>query len=452
MQFNGLRTYDVVGVGFGPSNLALAIALDELPHAGSPDRMSAAFFERQPSLHWHSGMLLPGAKMQVSFLKDLVTFRNPVSQYSFVAYLHASGRLSGFVNNKDFFPTRMEFHRYLEWVAARVADRVTYSAEVAAIRPVRRADGTVDQVQVEVRRNGEGSSERIHARNIVVSTGLVPKVPAGVVRGPRIWHSSEFLARYRDWEPGRLKRVAVVGAGQSGAEIVRFLYDTEPAAEIYAVVPSYGYSIADNTPFANQIFDAGAVDDFYNAPGPSKRIIWEHHKNTNYSVVDDEVIESLYQRHYQDMVEEKRRLHFVNVARLREVAEVGDTVQVDIESMLTGQLNRLDVDLLICSTGYEPMNPAAILGELDGYCVRDAENRYCVERDYRVMTSPELHCGIYLQGGTEHTHGLSSSLLSNIAVRSGEIVGSIVRRRTQASPGPDGAAVSAEMPDDVKAV
>jgi L-ornithine N5-oxygenase len=52
-----------------------------------------------------------------------------------------------------------------------------------------------------------------------------------------------------------------------------------------------------------------------------------------------------------------------------------------------------------------------------------------VERDYRLVTSPRLRCGIYLQGGAGHTHGLISSLLSNTAIRSGEIVDSIVRRR-----------------------
>jgi L-ornithine N5-oxygenase len=51
-----------------------------------------------------------------------------------------------------------------------------------------------------------------------------------------------------------------------------------------------------------------------------------------------------------------------------------------------------------------------------------------LQRDYRVVAEPELECGIYLQGGTEHTHGLSSSLLSNSAVRAGEILESIVRR------------------------
>lgn len=54
-----------------------------------------------------------------------------------------------------------------------------------------------------------------------------------------------------------------------------------------------------------------------------------------------------------------------------------------------------------------------------------------MERDYRLVTTPELSCGIYLQGGTEHTHGLTSSLLSNIAVRSGEIADSIIQRRAE---------------------
>lgn len=446
MQSNGFPTYDVVGVGFGPSNLSLAIALEEFPHLGALGRISAAFFERQPSLGWHRGMLLPGTKMQVSFLKDLVTFRNPSSQYSFVAYLQAHGRLANFVNNKDFFPTRQEFHCYLEWVGASFADRVTYGTEVAAIRPIRGAGGEVDQVQVEVHRNGNRGSELVNARNVVVSTGLVPKVPDGIVRGPHVWHSSEFLAKYRDREPGELKRIAVVGAGQSGAEIVQFLYDTEPAVEIYAILPSYGYSIADNTPFANRIFDPGAVDDYYNAPEESKQIIWEYHKNTNYSVVDDEVINGLYRRCYQDELQNRTRLHLVNVARVRDVEETGDTIQVTVESMLTGHVNRFDVDLLVCATGYEPMNPAKVLGELQGYCARDTENRFRVERDYRVVTSPELRCGVYLQGGTEHTHGLSSSLLSNVAVRSGEIAESILRRRRQDAAGLDGASLEIGVP------
>jgi L-ornithine N5-oxygenase len=41
------------------------------------------------------------------------------------------------------------------------------------------------------------------------------------------------------------------------------------------------------------------------------------------------------------------------------------------------------------------------------------------------MTSPDVRGAIYLQGNTEHTHGLTSTLLSNIAIRSAELVASL---------------------------
>ena len=43
-------------------------------------------------------------------------------------------------------------------------------------------------------------------------------------------------------------------------------------------------------------------------------------------------------------------------------------------------------------------------------------------RDYRVVTELTPGPGIYLQGGTEHTHGITSSLLSNTAIRAAEIL------------------------------
>ena len=78
------------------------------------------------------------------------------------------------------------------------------------------------------------------------------------------------------------------------------------------------------------------------------------------------------------------------------------------------------------STGRRTM-----LGDFDRHFLRAAAGRHRVERDYRLVPASGLTAGVYLQGGTEHTHGLSSALLSNIAIRSGEIADSIVLRRTQ---------------------
>lgn len=422
--------YDVVGVGFGPSNLSLAVALDEL--RGAEGRaLTARFFERQVSFGWHRNMLLPAAKMQVSFLKDLVTFRNPHSRFSFVSYLHEMNRLAWFVNNCDFFPTRAEFHGYLEWVAANFVDQVTYDASITAISvPTEVAPGDpVDRMRVHVAAgSARAETLTVDTRNIVLGTGLVPRMPSGLTRDDRVWHSSEFLDRFQRRDTAKLNRVVVVGAGQSAAELARYVYDSVPHATVTAIIPSYGYSIADNTPFANRVFDPDAIDDYYYGDEGSKDAFWHYHKNTNYAVVDSDVIRDLHRKTYDEAVGGASRLRFVALSRVNGVRRHGDGVVVSVHSLASDRSHEIGADLVICATGYEPMEIKDMLGPLDGYCLRDDRGRYRIERDYRITTTANLRCGIYLQGGMEHTHGLSSSLLSNLAVRGGDISQSIHRQ------------------------
>ncbi|MFJ9343621.1 lysine N(6)-hydroxylase/L-ornithine N(5)-oxygenase family protein [Streptomyces sp. NPDC101733] len=433
MAITGRRNeeiYDVIGIGFGPSNMSLAIALEEHGAGASQHPVTSHFFERQPTFGWHRNMLLPTTTMQISFLKDLATFRNPTSRFSFISFLHASNRLVQFVNNQDFYPTRQEFHQYLEWAAAGLDERVTYGAEVVAIRPVSE-DGarTPDLLEIEVR-GPDGATDVVRARNVAISTGLVPRLPEGVNSDERIWHSSEFLARYTAQDPAGLKKVAVVGAGQSAAEITRYLYDSLPHVEVSAVIPSYGYSVADDTPFANQIFDPGAVDEYYFGTERAQDAFWRYHRNTNYSVVDADVIRSLYQRSYDDQVRGEQRLHFRNLTRVEEVERVEGGTRMVLRSLLDDRTESAEFDAVVFATGYDGVDPARLLGDFDRHFERDTEGRHRVERDYRLVTASGLTAGVYVQGGTEHTHGLSSSLLSNIAVRSGEIADSIVLGRT----------------------
>lgn len=430
MSDRGHEIYDVAGIGFGPSNLSLAIAIEEYGAGDPVNGISSTFFERQAAFGWHRNMLLPSATMQISFLKDLVTIRNPTSSFSFVAYLHASGRLPQFVNKQDFFPTRREFHAYLEWAQARLSDRIAYGCEVTSIRlPADDVPEPPDHLLLEVADDTSRTRRVVGARNVVISTGLVPNMPEGTARDERVWHSCDFLEKYRRTNPRSLRRVAVAGAGQSAAEITRFLYDELPDAQVYAVIPSYGYSVADDTPFANQVFDQTAVDDYYFATERTRAAFWRYHRNTNYSVVDDEVIRELFRRSYDDDVLGVRRLHFLNLTRVTGALRAGAQTRISLRAGEDDEVRELDVDALVCATGYRAMEPAGLLGDLGLHCPRDEAGRYRVERDHRLVTAPGLRCGIYLQGGTEHTHGLTSSLLSTIAVRSGEIVESIVSRR-----------------------
>lgn len=446
-MFDEPSVYDVLGIGFGPSNLSLAIALHEMGDVeGRP--LAARFFEQQPSFGWHRNMLLPSAKMQVSFLKDLVTFRNPHSRFTFVSYLHEMNRLARFVNNCDFFPTREEFHGYLEWAATNFADQVTYGATITSISvpPDSGPGDPIDRVRVHLASGPTGTeSSSVEARNVVLGTGLVPRFPAGLTSDDRVWHSSEFLGKFQRCDTTKLKRVLVVGGGQSAAEIAHFVYENVPGATVTAVIPSYGYSIADATPFANRVFDPSAIDDYYYGDENSRDAFWRYHRNTNYAVVDSDLISDLNRKAYDEAVTGETRLRFAELSRLSGVRRRDDGVVVSIHSMLSNRTSEVDADIVICATGYEPMEIGDMLGPLDRFCIRDEHGRYRVERDYRLATTEHLRCGIYLQGGMEHTHGLSSSLLSNLAVRNGDISTSVARR-AQSQPHGDGRVLQGLVP------
>ncbi|TGD90072.1 L-lysine 6-monooxygenase [Mycolicibacterium sp. CH28] len=402
---------DFVGVGFGPSNLALAVAVQE-HNERCPRAVTAEFVDAKPEFGWHTGMLIPGATMQISFLKDLVTQRNPRSGFTFLNYLTERGRLTEFINYKTFFPTRLEFHDYLSWAAAKVDASVRYGSRVTAVREV---DGAFE---IEVTGAAAG---RLRARNVVIAGGLSPQLPAGVVASARQIHNHNVLHDLQRLPSTQHDRFVVVGAGQSAAEVVGYLHDRSPSTEVHGVFAKYGYSPADDSPFANRVFDPDAVDDFYTAEPGVRRQLLNYHRSTNYSAVDLPLIEELYAREYAERVEGARRLFLRGASSVIRTEETGDGVRVRIRHHPTGAVDEIDCDAVIYATGFVPAPLRGILGDLyDDLVLEDGQP--AVARDYRLLTTQPTSGGLYIQGNTEHTHGLTSSLLSNIAIRSGEIL------------------------------
>ncbi|GFG49811.1 L-lysine 6-monooxygenase [Mycolicibacterium agri] len=411
---------DFVGVGFGPSNLALAIAVQEHnANASAADRVTAEFVEAKPEFGWHTGMLIPGATMQISFLKDLVTQRNPQSEFTFLNYLTERERLTDFINYKTFFPTRLEFHDYLSWAAEKVDVPVRYGSRVTSVREV---DGAFD-VEVTGARAGT-----LRARNVVIAGGLSPQLPPNVRPSRRQFHNHGLLHDLERLPSRNHNRFVVVGAGQSAAEVSAYLHDSSPSTEVHGVFAKYGYSPADDSPYANRVFDPEAVDDFYAADAVTRRKLLEYHRSTNYSAVDLPLIEDLYAREYAERVADNRRLFLRGASSIHHTEESDDGVQVDILHHPTGSIDQIDCDAVIYATGFIPTPLRPILGDLYDRVVID-EGQPVVSRDYRLATSPPTAGHLYVQGNTEHTHGLTSTLLSNLAVRSAEIVSSIANSR-----------------------
>jgi L-ornithine N5-oxygenase len=418
---------DFVGIGFGPSNLSLAVAVQERNEQVGGPLIRAAFLERQPRFGWHLGMMIEGATMQVAFLKDLATMRDPRSRFTFVNYLFEHGRLAHFINQKDFFPTRSEFHDYLTWVADGVRNLVGYDREVTRIRPVN-AEGTVTMFEIESRHaTTRAAAAPLRAHNVVLATGMTPRMPVGTALSDRVWHTSELMSKVGSLRAAPPRSIAVVGSGQSAAEATAYLHERFDTATVYCVMQRYGYSAADNTPFANRVFDPDAVDDYYTATAEGRRQIFQYHANTNYSVVDEHLISDLYKRVYGELVAGRPRLLMYPMRQLTGITAADDGRPVlDLASRQTFACERLAVDLVVLATGYTQMDPTDLLPDIAGACLRDANGRLRISRSYQVLTTDAVHAGIYVQGGSEHTHGLSSSLLSNVAVRAGEILSSMI--------------------------
>ena len=155
-----------------------------------------------------------------------------------------------------------------------------------------------------------------------------------------------------------------------------------------------------------------------------------YHRGTNYSAVDLPLIEELYAREYAERVSGHRRLFVHGASRLVDAVEESTGVLASVEHGPTGLAEDILCDAVVYATGFTSLDLPEILGPLFDAVEYDSRGPR-VTRDYRLVTREPSAGSIYLQGGTEHTHGLTSSLLSNIAVRSGEIVKSAVGARVR---------------------
>ncbi|ADG78367.1 L-lysine N6-monooxygenase MbtG OS=Tsukamurella paurometabola (strain ATCC 8368 / DSM / CCUG 35730 / CIP 100753 / JCM 10117 / KCTC 9821 / NBRC 16120 / NCIMB 702349 / NCTC 13040) OX=521096 GN=Tpau_1749 PE=3 SV=1 [Tsukamurella paurometabola] len=406
--------FDVVGIGFGPANLAFAIAVEE---SGAPLEM--VFLERRARFQWHPGMLLPGTTMQISFLKDLATLRNPHSTFSFVSYLAERGRLVDFVNRATLTPERAEFADYLAWAAARFDAVVDYGREVVEVRE---ADGDAPARFAVRHRGPDGEEHTVWARAVVVARGLEAVLPDWAVDnagGGRVFHAIELLDRVPDLRRrlgGALDagRFLVVGGGQSAAEVAAYLHDQGAAVDV--VFRGFGLAAVEESPFVNQIFDPAVVDEFQTAPPHVRDDLLRRHANTNYGAVEQALTDDLFARWYRERVSGEHRLRVHRTSEVIACAPADDgLLDVGIRSTITGDERTAPFDAIICATGFRP----AGLRGLTGVAPDGAEVR--VARSHRAVIDGREIPGLYVQGADLNGHGLATTLLSNAAVRAGEI-------------------------------
>ena len=298
--------HDLVCVGFGPASLAVAVAIHDALEAGQlATAPRVLFLEKQGRFAWHAGMLLPGAKMQISFIKDMASLRDPRSNFTFLNYLHCHGRLVEFTNLGTFLPSRNEYEDYLRWCAGHFDDVVSYGSEVLSVHPQQgtaaASGGPLEIFEVVSRDVATGAEARYRAKNVILAIGGQPSIPRVLpAASPKVVHSSQYahLVPRILTNTSAPYRVAVVGAGQSAAEIFSNVQTLYPNSRTWMVMRSEFLKPSDDSPFVNSIFNPEFVDSLYPRSTQDRRHLISSAKATNYGVVRLELIEKLYELMY----------------------------------------------------------------------------------------------------------------------------------------------------------
>ncbi|KAF8654215.1 hypothetical protein AX16_003741 [Volvariella volvacea WC 439] len=396
--------YDVVGLGFGPANLAIAGALIEKrsqpcnPLSEHQRVEKILFLEKHEKFKWHPGMLLPDARMQISFLKDLATLRSPTSPLTFLSYLHSQDRLVSFINRGSSVPTRKEYADYLSWAAGYVQSHginILYGNEVVGL-----AEGPSGLIQVRSKDLATGQETVRYTRNLIISPGGSPRIPstfAGIYGDPRVIHSSNYVTHVPAIletvsKTNRPLRIAVIGSGQSASEVALNLRERlssipcpdGQAHHVDLIIRKGALKPSDDSPFSNEIFDPSETSVWFSLA--SKRIRearLAEYRSTNYGVVNPRTLEQLYEVIYDQKVDDSISLrtgephatqarivlrpysNIISVKRSRQEASTGllsETGSGDmdlapfvivVQHALTRVITEYSYDAVICATGYQ---------------------------------------------------------------------------------------------------
>jgi lysine N6-hydroxylase len=401
-------TLDAVGVGVGPFNLSLAALL-------TPTGFKARFFDRSADFEWHPGMLFPEATIQVSYLKDLVTLVDPTSAYSFLAFLRAHKRLYRFINRTANRVSRKEFNQYLQWVAGRLPN-VEFGAEVREV--------ALDQQRFSV----QVDRRTLRTTSIVLGTGLLPNIPpwARPHLGKYVFHSNDYLRHPVD-ATGRV--VAVVGGGQSGAEVVwHLLLDlAHLPAQLVWISHRPNFLPLDESPFTNELFNPLYSDYFFSLTQEQRNVLLAEQKLASDGISPD-LLQRIYDRLYD--------LEFLEPAG-RRVKLVPNNEVIDMQHRSAGcdlalgdrwgASRTVRADVIVLGTGYSYALPDALQPLADR--ISWDKDGLPVRADFSVEWDGPPELRIYAQDAARHMRGVADPNLSLMAWRSAIIANSLLGRQ-----------------------
>lgn len=413
------RVHDLLGVGVGPFNLGLAALLEPV------EEVDAVFLEQKPEFDWHPGLLMEETTLQVPFLADLVTMADPTNRHSFLNYLSSQGRLYQFYFLERFHVPRREYNHYCRWVSGRL-DSCRFGERVEGI--THRGD------HYEVRaRDGSGERKVYRARHLALGVGSVPGVPECFedFLGEDVFHSAQFLQRKERCE--RAGSVAVVGSGQSAAEVFHELLKKQPEHGYWLdwLTRSKGFFPMEYSKLGLEHFSPDYTRYFHGLP-QKKRDEVRSRQDLLYKGIDMETIEGIYDLLYERSVgNENPDTHLLCLAEVGNVEHIEDgrdsRYRLRCRQVEQDEYFEHEAEVVVLATGYEHRVPGFLDGLRD--LIRwDGQRRYVVDLDYRLELAGDIPNDIFVQNGEIHTHGVGAPDLGLGAHRNAVIVNRLTNR------------------------
>ncbi|MFF7180495.1 SidA/IucD/PvdA family monooxygenase [Streptomyces sp. NPDC008121] len=417
--------HDLVGIGIGPFNLSLAA----LAH-GVPGGLQTAFFDQNPAFHWHPGLLIDGATLQVPFLADLVTLADPASPWSFLNYLRTRERLFPFYFAEKFHIQRAEYDAYCRWVSTHLPD-LHFGHQVDAVRwNPERSLFEIDFTQLDP--DGEAEAlGRAHARHIVLGVGTEPYIPDPLkpladAPGVPVIHSAHYLDHRQQLLAA--DHVTVIGSGQSGAEIFLDLLRARPtgAEKIHWLARTEAFAPMEYSKLGLEHFTPDYTRYFHGLPEPVRNDLvprqWQLHKG-----IDTDTIAAIHDELY------RRTLHggwpdavLTPGVRVRTAGRVATTkVELHLEHTQQATRTRLTTDAVVLATGYRERPVDRMLAGLDPYLRHDSAGRARIDNTYRLVLDASVTGSVYVQNAETHTHGVGAPDLGLAAWRSATILNTL---------------------------
>jgi lysine N6-hydroxylase len=399
--------FHTAGVGAGPANLSLA-ALFEVAR---PERI--ALFEAKPEHSWHGSLLFPGVRMQTAWIKDLVSLIDPTHRLSFLNYLVSSGRVFPFLSAQYEEIPRLEFSRYLEWAAGLLPD-ISYGTPVDEV--------TFDSGFV-VHSRGKPVARSDH---LVIGVGSRPQMPSGLAGlGPGLTVLADDLdARLRavDYPPDQ--PVAVVGAGQTGAECVVELR-RRGFTDIRWLGSRSWFAPMDDSPAANEMYRPAYAEFLDGLTLERRRELAKEHVLTS-DGISVTTLRAVFQDNYEHLLRRGRAPVTMLPGRRVVSGQAGGPGLILSCQGAHGQ-ERQEVRFAVVAAGRRPA-PLPFGQELTEMIDTSDLGSLTVEPDYSLRWKHGDSHKIFVQNRSRYARGLADSNLSLIAVRSATIINSLFER------------------------